>query len=73
LNGITEIFTGIDHEVLLSVFKSWVNRLKRVIKHEEKYDTHSRKKETFLQDWQRKRQDTKLWTAVYMRFWPGHQ
>jgi hypothetical protein len=34
LNAITEIFTGVDQEVLLSVFESWVNRHKWVIKHE---------------------------------------
>jgi hypothetical protein len=28
LNVIIEIFTGVDQEVLLSVFKSWVNWLK---------------------------------------------
>jgi hypothetical protein len=39
LNAITEIFTGVDQEVLLSVFESWVKRLKWVIKHEEKYYT----------------------------------
>jgi hypothetical protein len=39
LNTITVIFTGIDHEVLLSVFESWVSRLTWVIRHEEKYYT----------------------------------
>jgi hypothetical protein len=34
LNAITEIFTGVDQEMLPSVFESWVNRLKWVIKHE---------------------------------------
>jgi hypothetical protein len=27
-NVITEIFTGVDQEVLLNVFESWVNQLK---------------------------------------------
>jgi hypothetical protein len=39
LNPITEIFTGVDQEVLLNVFKSYVNWLKWVIKHEGKYYT----------------------------------
>jgi hypothetical protein len=26
LNAITEIFTGVDQEVLLSAFESWANR-----------------------------------------------
>jgi hypothetical protein len=34
LNVITEIFTGLRQEVLLSVFEPWVNRLKRAIKNE---------------------------------------
>jgi hypothetical protein len=44
LNAIAEIFTGIDQEVLLSVFESWIYRAKWVIKHEEKYCTKQRKK-----------------------------
>jgi hypothetical protein len=39
LNSISEIFTGIDPEVSLSVFESWVNWLNWVIKHEDKYYT----------------------------------
>jgi hypothetical protein len=39
LNASTEIFTRVDQEVLLSVFESWVNRLKWVIKHKGKYYT----------------------------------
>jgi hypothetical protein len=39
LNVITELFTGIKQEVLLSVFESWVNQRKRVIKHEWKHET----------------------------------
>jgi histone-lysine N-methyltransferase SETMAR len=39
LNAITEIFTGADQEVLLSVSESRTNRLKWVIKHDEKYYT----------------------------------
>jgi hypothetical protein len=43
LNAITEIFTGVDKEVLFNVFESWVNKLKWAEKHEEKYSTKSRK------------------------------
>jgi hypothetical protein len=43
LNAITEIFIGIGHGMLLSVFGSWVNRLKWVIKHEGKCHTKQRK------------------------------
>jgi hypothetical protein len=39
LNVITEVFTGVDQEVLLSVFKSWVNQLNELIKHEVKFYT----------------------------------
>jgi hypothetical protein len=39
LNTITEIVTGVDQEMLLSVFESWTNRLKWVIKHEGRYYT----------------------------------
>jgi hypothetical protein len=39
LNSITESFTAIDQEVLPSVFESWVNRLKWVIKQKGKYQT----------------------------------
>jgi hypothetical protein len=39
LNAITEIFTGVDQEVLPVVFESWVNQLKWVIKHKEQYYT----------------------------------
>jgi hypothetical protein len=39
LNAITEMFTVVDDEVLLSVFESWANRLKLVIKHQGKYHT----------------------------------
>jgi hypothetical protein len=42
-NAITEIFTGVDHEVLRSIFESWVNGLKRVVTHEGKY-TRSKEK-----------------------------
>jgi hypothetical protein len=50
LNTITESFIGVDQEVLLSVFESWINQLKWVIKHEGKYCTilSQRKKEAFL-------------------------
>jgi hypothetical protein len=41
---ITESFIGVDQEVLLNVFKSWINRLKWMIKHEGKYHTKSREK-----------------------------
>jgi hypothetical protein len=43
-NATTEISIRVDQKVLLSVFESWVNRLKWVIKHEEKYCTKSREK-----------------------------
>jgi hypothetical protein len=43
LNAITESFTGVDQGMLLSVLKSWVNRLKWVIKHEGKYYTWLRR------------------------------
>jgi hypothetical protein len=43
LNVITEILTGIDREMLLIVFESWVNRLKLVMKHERKHYTEKRK------------------------------
>jgi hypothetical protein len=50
LNGIAEIFTGGDENVLLSGVESWINRLKWVIKPEgkgslckEKHETHSSK------------------------------
>jgi hypothetical protein len=33
LNAITEIFSRVDQEILLSVFESRANRLKFVIKH----------------------------------------
>jgi hypothetical protein len=36
LNALTENSTGIDQELLLSVFESW---LKWVTKHEGKYNT----------------------------------
>jgi hypothetical protein len=39
LNAITEIFAGVDQEVLRSVFESWANRLKSVIKHKGKHYT----------------------------------
>jgi hypothetical protein len=39
LNVVTEIFTGVDQNVLLSVFESWAKRLKWVIKHERRYHT----------------------------------
>jgi hypothetical protein len=39
LNAITKMFTGIDQEVLLSVFESWANQPKWVTKHEGKYYT----------------------------------
>jgi hypothetical protein len=42
LNAITEIFTGADQEVLLSVFESWANRVKWVTKHQRKYCTEQR-------------------------------
>jgi hypothetical protein len=32
LNEITEIFTGVDQEVLLSISESWVNGIKWVVK-----------------------------------------
>jgi hydrogenase maturation factor len=62
LNAITEIFTGVDQEVLLCVFESWVNGLKWVIKHEGEGIVHlaKKKRETFLQDWQKKLEDTNL-------------
>jgi hypothetical protein len=43
LNAITEIFIGVNHEVLLSVFESWVRPLKWVVRHDRKDDTKSRK------------------------------
>jgi hypothetical protein len=43
LNAITELFTGVDQELLPFVFDYWVNRLKWVIKHERKYYRKSRK------------------------------
>jgi hypothetical protein len=39
LNAITEIFTGVDQEALLSVFESSASRLTWVIKHDGKYYT----------------------------------
>jgi hypothetical protein len=42
LNAITEIFTGVDQEVLLSVFESSVSRLKWGIKHEGRDYAHSK-------------------------------
>jgi hypothetical protein len=39
LNAINKIFTGVDQEVLISIFESWANWLKWVIKHEGKYYT----------------------------------
>jgi hypothetical protein len=48
LSAITEIRTKIDQEVLLSVFSSWVNRLKWVIKQGEKYyKRQSKTRDTF--------------------------
>jgi hypothetical protein len=38
-NATTAIFTGVDQELLLSVFESWANRLKWVITHKWKYYT----------------------------------
>jgi hypothetical protein len=43
LNAVTEIFAGVDQEVLPRVFESWVNRPRWFIKHEWKYYTESRK------------------------------
>jgi hypothetical protein len=37
LNAVSDTFIGTDHEMLLSVFESWVNRLKWVIKHDGKH------------------------------------
>jgi hypothetical protein len=37
LNAITEIFTGVHQEVLLTVFESRANRIKCVVKHKAKY------------------------------------
>jgi hypothetical protein len=42
LNAITEIILRVDQEGLLSVFESWVNRLKCVIKHAGKYFTKTK-------------------------------
>jgi hypothetical protein len=39
VNAITEILTGVDQEVLLNIFESWVNGLKGMVKQEEKYHT----------------------------------
>jgi hypothetical protein len=39
LNAITEIFTEVDQEALLTVLESWVNPPKWVLKHERKYYT----------------------------------
>jgi hypothetical protein len=36
LNVITQIFTGVDQEVLLNVFEPWLNQRKWVIKHNMK-------------------------------------
>jgi hypothetical protein len=42
LKAITEMFTGVDQEMVLSIFESWVNRRKCVIKHEGTYYAKSR-------------------------------
>jgi hypothetical protein len=47
---VTDLFTGINQEVLLSVFESWVNGLKWAVKQEGKYYTQGRKQETFSQE-----------------------
>jgi hypothetical protein len=39
MNAVTEIVTEADQEVLLTVFESWLNRPKWVIKHEGEYYT----------------------------------
>jgi hypothetical protein len=42
LSAITEVFTGVDSVVLRSLFESWVNRLKWMIRHEGKYYTQQK-------------------------------
>jgi hypothetical protein len=43
LNAITEIVTGVDQEVLPSVFESWINRLECVNNHDGKRCSKSRR------------------------------
>jgi hypothetical protein len=42
LNAITEVFTRVDQDMLVSVFEFWANRLRSVIKHKGKHSTQLR-------------------------------
>jgi hypothetical protein len=68
---ITELFTGIDQEVLLRVFQSWVNWLKWVTGHEGNYYTQSRKSKRQLFNIGKEKEDMNLWIA-YNELKCGH-
>jgi hypothetical protein len=65
LNAIIKFFTGIDQEMLLSVSKSWINRIKCVIKHDGKYYTRYGKTRDNSLRFTEKLGYTNFWTPSY--------